>query len=104
MADKKMDIRDLTRLIQLTEELVQLHLKYIKTGSTSTEIAETFGRIYFHEFERILDEEGLKCLKRELSANSQMFGSGTAFEATGRVCIRVASGFLRAVSNKMNES
>jgi len=103
LAEKKISTHDLARLAQITKEMAEMHQQYIKMGYTSTEIAETFGRIYFHEFGDILDEEGLKCLRRELSANSQMCGSGTTFEATGRMCIHIASGFLRAVAKKMNE-
>ena len=103
MAEKKISVHDLARLDEIVKEMAQMHLSYIKMGHTSSEIAETFGQIYFHEFGDILDEEGLKCLRKELSANSQMCGSGTTFEATGRMCIHMASGFLRAVAKKMNE-
>lgn len=103
MERKKMEIHDLARLTRITDELAQMHLDYIKQGFTTVEIAETLGRSYFHSFNAKLDEEGVKCLRCELSANSQMCGSGTTFEATGRVCIRMASGLLRAVSKKINE-
>lgn len=100
---KKMDVGDLTRIVEIEKEMAEMHLSYIKKGFTTSEIAETFGQIYFHEFGNILDEEGLKCLKRELSAYSQKCGSGTVFEATGRMCIHMAAGFLRAVAKKMSE-
>lgn len=101
---KKMDVGDLARIVEIEQEMAQLHLSYIKKGFTTSEIAETFAMIYFHEFSKTLDKEGLKCLRREQSLNSQMSGSGTTFEATGRMCIRMASGFIRLVTRKLSES
>ena len=104
MAERKISTHDLARLVEIEKEMAQMHQKYIKMGFSASDIAETFATIYFREFSETLDEDGLNCLKRELSIYNQTCGSGEVAEATGRMCIRMASGFLKAVTRKLSES
>lgn len=101
MEEKKIELHDLARLDELVREIVQMHLSYIKKGFGTSEIAQTLAAIYCRRFEQQLDDEAMVILKKEQPSNTQIFGSSSPFETATRMCMNMATGFLRAVSDIM---
>lgn len=104
MAEIKMDRRDASELIRIVKELVALLHKYIKLGFSTREIAETFAAIFFHVFSETVDDEELVCLQRELPKMDQIYSSKSRFEATSRMCLNMASGFMQNVAKAMGQN
>lgn len=102
---------DWVELVRLENKMAELHVKYIKKGFEVSEIAATFGQIYYRELGSHLDEESMKAFNQKLVAGrySGDYTPSGRHAITTHICFRMASAIHSTIiemiaKNKNNPS